>query len=81
MYRVEKDTTADSIKDYIVNNDVEVRSIDCVSNENATFSSFKVEIRVSDMSQVLDPEFWPSGVHVRRFYAARQSSTNTDSNS
>jgi hypothetical protein len=61
VYRV------DSIKDYIVNNDVEVISINGVSNENATLSRFKVEIRVSDMPQVLHPEFWPSDVHVRRF--------------
>ena len=35
VYRVEKDTTADCIK-YIMINDVEVRSTDCISKENAT---------------------------------------------
>jgi len=61
-----KDTHSDDIKLYMVVNTVDVRSIDCVSNDNATYCSFKVEIKVSDLSKVLDGEFWPSGVHVIR---------------
>ena len=73
MYKFEKDTTADCIKDNIMNNDVEVISIDCISNENATFI---VKVRVSDLTLVLNPEFWPSGVHVRQFCTAKQVITN-----
>ena len=29
------------------------------------YCSFKAEIKVSDLSKVLDGECWPSGVHVR----------------
>jgi len=64
-----------------MNNDAEVRSLNCISNENATFSSFKVEVRVLDLTQMLNPEFWPSGVHVRPFYTAKQVITNNYSNS
>ena len=39
-----------------MNNDVDVRSSDCISNENATFSSYKIEVRVHDFT-----------VEVRRF--------------
>ena len=51
----------------------EVRSIERVSSKNATFNSFRVEISVSDLSKVLDPEFWPTGVCVRRFYVPTES--------
>ena len=72
VYRVEKDTPDNVIKDYIVTYGIEVRSVVCLSSENATFSSFKVVISVSDLPKVLDPEFWPTGVCVRRLYAPRE---------
>ena len=40
-----------------------------------------MEVRVSDLTQVLNPEFWPSEVHVKRFYTGKQGITNSDSNS
>jgi len=53
VYRVEKDTPGDVIKDYIVTYSLEVGSVEHVSSENATFNSFRVEISVSDLSKVL----------------------------
>jgi len=73
VYWIEKDTPDDVIKDYIVAYGIKVRSVECVSTENATFNSFRVEISVSDLSKVLDPEFWPTGVCVRRFYVPTES--------
>ena len=37
-------------------------------NDDALFNSFKVDIKMSDMAEVLDADFWPIGIHVRRFY-------------
>lgn len=73
VYRVEKDTPCSVIKDYMVDHGTDIRSIECVSNENSTYSSFKLEVSVTDVSKVLDPEFWPIGVCARRFYMSRES--------
>jgi hypothetical protein len=63
-----KDTHNDDIKQYLVVNNVYAISTECVSNDNATYCSFNVEIKVSDLSNLLDVEVWPSGVHGRRYY-------------
>ena len=75
-----KDTHSEEIKQYMVVTNVDVRSIECVSSDNATYCSFKVEIKVSDLSKVLDGEFWPSGVHVRRYYQQRGARNGHDVN-
>jgi len=54
----------------MVVNNVHVRSIECVSNDNAT----------SDLSKVLDGEFCPSGVHVRRYYRQKRGRYDHDVN-
>ncbi len=67
VFRVEKGTIVSDIKQYIIDNEVQVRDIQCVSNENAMYCSYKVEIGVSNLSKVLESDFWPTGVNVRRF--------------
>ena len=69
----EKDIQDDVIKEYIVTYGIEVRSDERLSSKNATFNSFRIEISVSDLSKVLDGEFWHTGVCVRRFYVPMKS--------
>ncbi len=74
-----KDTSDDVIKEYIETNGIRVRSFACVSNDLSMYKSFKLEISVSDMEKVLNADFWPTGVWVRRFYSPKGSRNVTNS--
>ena len=68
VYRAEKGTPSDAISNFMLNNNVTCRSAKKVSNEAAKYDSFRIELKASDISKVLSPEFWPEGVRVRRFF-------------
>jgi hypothetical protein len=71
VYRVQDGNSSEDIKGYINDNHVDVRDIEQTSKEGSKFLSFKVTIRASDMQKVLQPDFWPCGVCVRRFWRPR----------
>ncbi len=73
VYRVMKDTPQAEIEKYITDNNVNIRSIDNVSNILARYDSFKVVLKLSDMQTVLNPEFWPQGVCARRYFNPRKN--------
>ncbi len=75
VFRVEKGNTEEIIRDYIKDNNIEPRNVSLISNKDATFASFKVEVALSNMNDVLSPDFWPTGVCVRRFHKPRQNTT------
>ena len=74
VYRTIKGTQEQDIHEYLESKNVDPRTISEVSNEDAKFSSFKVELKVSDIDTVLKADFWPQGICVRRFYRPRSSS-------
>jgi hypothetical protein len=55
----------------MADNNVNIRSIELVSRDVARFSSFKVQLRKSDLHQALQAEFWPIGVCVRKYSLSR----------
>lgn len=71
VYRVAKGTSEKDIQEYMADNNVNVRSIELVSLDVAKFSSFKVELRKSDLNRALEAEFWPTGVCVRKYFKTR----------
>ena len=71
VYRVEKGTEIGDIEEYLTSKHTSCRSVAKVSNPDAKFDSFKVEIKASDMSHLLDANFWPMGICVRRFFKPR----------
>ena len=73
VYRIEKDPPSEVIREYIVTYGIEVRSVAGVSSENVTFNSFRVEISVSGLSKVRNPDFWPTGECVGRLFVSRVS--------
>ena len=50
---------------------VQPRKVEKVSNIDAKFSSFKVEIKITDVEKVIDANFWPTGIYVRMFYTPK----------
>ncbi len=73
VYRVMKDTPQAEIEKYITDNNINIRSIDKVSNIFARYDSFKVVLKLSDMETVLNSEFWPEGVSARRYFNPRKN--------
>jgi hypothetical protein len=55
------------------NNKVTIREIKRISKDEARFKSFKVTISRPDLPRVLQPDFWPEGVCVRRFYDRKEN--------
>ena len=56
---------------------VTIREITIKSKEESLYHSFHVRIKVSDLDQVLQPDFWPVGVNVRRYWPPRNQSAQT----
>ena len=67
VFRVNENTTADDIKDYISCDNMAVIDIDCMSNENHYTKSYRIVVEGRDLERLYDPEFWPDGVCGRRF--------------
>jgi hypothetical protein len=56
---------------YVTDKNVDVRDVIQKSKEGSRFMSFKVTVKVSDLNTILKPDFWPTGVCVRRFWEPR----------
>lgn len=79
--------TADTLSDFIENQNVKVFHSEKVSHVDAKFSSFKISISKNDLAKVLQDSFWPQGVqcqpwheHTRRS-AARRPDTGSNNTS
>ena len=76
IYRVHSDTTTEMMCQHIKDVGVNIDSIECVSNPNAKFKSFKATTAVSNFSELLKPEIWPEGICVRKYIPPRRSEHN-----
>ena len=74
--RFHPDLEADTLRDYLVqklNNDtVTCRKID---SANSRYGSFHVTSLCANIDIMYDPELWPSGTYIRRYYEARVKNT------
>ena len=77
IYRVLSDTITEMMRQHIDDMGVNIESIDCVSNPNAKFKSFKVTTAVSNFNELFKPEMWPAGICVRKYIPPRRGE-NTD---
>ena len=71
--RVLRETPTDAVAQYLVKEKVTVRELTQVSKENALYKSFRIKIPISELSKVLSPDFWPSGIWVRRFFPPKET--------
>ena len=67
VYRVHRDDGEKTMKDYIMKKNVNVRELEKTSHDDAKFNSFKLVVSKDDAEKVADPQFWPLGIHVRRW--------------
>ena len=68
---------ADTLRNYLTeklgNKSVTCRKIDSAQNR---FSSFQVTAECNEVHDMYDPQLWPDGTHVRRYYEARRLRAN-----
>ena len=68
---------ADTLRNYLTeklgNKSVTCRKIDSTRNR---FSSFQVTAECNEVADMYDPQLWPAGTYVRRYYEARRLRVN-----
>jgi hypothetical protein len=75
VFRCEPDVEEHHIKEHMEAKSIVPRAVEKVSKETSVFHSFRVEVTLSQMSQVMTPDFWPDGVCVKRYYQPRRVTT------
>ena len=58
----------DSIKLHLEDNNVDVIDITQANHPQAKFKSFKIQITLADVNKVLNYNFWPKGMMVKKWY-------------
>ncbi len=76
MYRVYKDDGVDVMSEYLRKKNVVVHEIIKKSHESSKFNSFKVAVALSDADRVVDAQFWPRSIYIRRLREDRQRHDN-----
>ena len=73
LERVRAEITKEDLTVYInnKNSELEVRSLECMSHEDARYKKYKIEISVEDCKIVYAPDFWPQGTRIRPFFRKR----------
>ena len=71
IYRVDHCCTEDALQSYIEDHRIEIRKIECVSNPNAKYKSFKLSVAASEFPKLFNDEIWPDGVKIRKFISPR----------
>jgi hypothetical protein len=67
VFRVDKMTSVNDLKDYIIGKGCEARDIIIVSHKDSHYKSFKVTVSVTDYINLMKPEIWPEGIMVRQY--------------
>ena len=74
LERVRKEITEDDLIAYInnKNNELEVRTLECLSHEESLYKKFKFEISVEDCKIIYAPDFWRWGTRIRSFFSQEE---------
>jgi hypothetical protein len=72
LFRVSPTAEKEDINNYLSEEGIVVRSLSKMSAAQSTWSSYRLEVKASDASQLLHGDFWPEGVRVRRFRRPRE---------
>ena len=65
--RVHKDDGVDSIKSFLQQRKVNLREIRLASHPEAMCNSFKISVSLNDAEVVSKPDFWETGIRIRKW--------------
>jgi hypothetical protein len=72
VYKVHKDDNIDEVREYTSKQGVVVRDLVKTSHNDAKYNSFKLSVPRESADSVLNPEFWPKGIYIRRWHERQQ---------
>lgn len=72
------DVTKTDIEDYLKDSNTGIEQFDCVelTTKYNTYKSFKIGVPSNMISNVLNSDFWPEGILVKKFYVSRGNTGN-----
>ena len=73
VYRATQETTVSDLENFAVDKNFTVRNVECMSNQNAKFKSFKLSVPMSEFDRLFEDDLWPEGIRVRRFIPPRNT--------
>ena len=62
----------DNINTYLMDMDVDVRSLESVSHKDAKYKSFKLEVSKDDYNKLFSEDAWPNGICVKQYISKRK---------
>lgn len=65
---VSLDASIEDLKKYIEDQNISVIDLTETARKHNRFKSFRLCIKKSDLEPIRDPNFWPEGIVVRRFF-------------
>ena len=76
IYRVDKNTDIEDLRDYIIKQGFLVRHLECVSKPESKFCSFRLTVPISQFKNLFNPSLWPEGFRIRKFVVNNRGSNN-----
>ena len=67
------DTTEKCIIDYCADNGVVIKKCESLVTKSMWYTCFKLSVTYNSVDTLLDSEFWPNGVFLRRYYKPRRN--------
>lgn len=71
--RVDISTEDSKLKEFLKSENFTIRHLECISNSEAKFKSYKLTVPVSQFRSLFDADMWPNGIRVRQFFAKKSS--------
>ena len=68
LSRIAKSTTSEALKNEIETKGVIVRELVKISRDESKMDSYRLMISVDNVSTIYQPEFWASGIQIRKFF-------------
>ena len=72
--------TLDEMREAVSSQGVPVVELEELKQNHRRFKSFRLRIRKDHLSKVTEPEFWPEGVVVRRFFRGKEAKDDSNVN-
>ena len=77
VYKVHQDDGVDEVREYVEKQNVAVADLVKTSHNEAKYNSFKLSVSKDFADTILNPDFWPKGIYIRRWHERHQKNNDT----
>ena len=75
IYRVDTSTDVSDLRTHLTDYGFHIRKLDCISNPDSKFKSFKLTVPMSEFNDLFDGSLWPFGVRVRKYIPPKREAS------